>query len=331
MSRISEAIKYADLIIRKLVAVKPGEEVLIVVDTQTDPEMYHALAGATSAVGADWTIAMQTSRPVEESGKVNKAVIKAIEGVDVCIFATRTCLPYGLKLPPEISTKIRTVWMVMRGLDNMVSGGATADYDAMQKVIKKLQKVLESGSEIRLTTELGTDLTFSKEEEGHSVKTESGFATEPGSFTAFSEGEVYLAPDTGSAEGVVIVDGPIAHIGPLPKPIKLIVKKGHIVKVEGKSAQAHEFRRLITTIENADQIGEFAIGTNPKCIRRGDFEEDKKALGNIHLAYGAFLRGCVTEEEREKYASPIHGDIVVFDAKVELDGKTILKNGKLYI
>lgn len=52
-AQVVNAVKSADLIITKLLAVKPGEEVVLIADTETDLSMAHALAGVAESVGAD--------------------------------------------------------------------------------------------------------------------------------------------------------------------------------------------------------------------------------------------------------------------------------------
>lgn len=62
MSQIIEASVQADRIIKQLMEVKPGEEVIIVCDTATDMRMAYALAGAVQSVGAEYVICMTPSR-----------------------------------------------------------------------------------------------------------------------------------------------------------------------------------------------------------------------------------------------------------------------------
>ena len=58
-SKIASVGRWADLLTRKLWAVKPGEQVLIVADTGTEPELIYSLASAVGAVGGQFTIAIQ--------------------------------------------------------------------------------------------------------------------------------------------------------------------------------------------------------------------------------------------------------------------------------
>jgi leucyl aminopeptidase (aminopeptidase T) len=155
------------------------------------------------------------------------------------------------------------------------------------------------------------------------VFVECGFALEAGAEAAFSDGEVSQMPQVNTAEGIIVVDGPIAHIGQPASPISLKVEGGRVVSVSGESPQADELRHIIETIKNADNIAEVGIGLNPACRRNGDFEEEKKARGNVHIAIGdnIFYGGDVR--------SPVHMDMVIYQPTVIMDGQKVVDQGRL--
>jgi leucyl aminopeptidase (aminopeptidase T) len=207
----------------------------------------------------------------------------------------------------------------MRNLDNFTEGGARADYEALYDEGKRLANIWRAAKKIRLTTPAGTDL--SAPIAGEEVIIECGFATEPGLEAAFSDGEVSQMPREKLAEGVLVVDGPIAHIGVPDSPIRLDIERGRVTSVEGDSRQAVELRQIITTIYHADNIAEIGIGLNPKSRQNGDFEEEKKGRGNVHVAIGdnVFYGGTIN--------SPVHMDMVLYRPTVWLDERMIVDNG----
>ena len=75
--------------------------------------------------------------------------------------------------------------------------------------------------------------------------------------------------------------------------------------------------------ENGRTIAELGIGTNPGATITGVILEDEKAEGTVHFAFGTNTgigganRACV------------HIDGLVREAMVELDGRPILRNGRL--
>jgi alkanesulfonate monooxygenase SsuD/methylene tetrahydromethanopterin reductase-like flavin-dependent oxidoreductase (luciferase family) len=62
-NKIVDAIKSADMIVRELLAVQPGEEVVLVGDPDTDIEMMQALAGVVQSVGAEYNLVIMPTRP----------------------------------------------------------------------------------------------------------------------------------------------------------------------------------------------------------------------------------------------------------------------------
>jgi leucyl aminopeptidase (aminopeptidase T) len=326
-NRIIDAIKSADLIVRKLLAIQPGEEIVLVGDPETDMEMLHALAGVIQSVGAEYTIAIMPTRPAEESLQMTKFIDKGLEAADVIIGMTAAsgaaCYSHIIgKLRKK--TGLRQYSMVLRDLDIWTKGGATADYGELLKVGEKLREVWARGKEIYLSSPKGTDL---KAKLGQSPPfVEAGFATGPGDEAAFSDGEVSLGPNEGTAEGVVVIDGPIAHIGQPAMPLHLTFKKGKLVNISGDEMAARQLRDIVNWVRDADNFAEVGIGINPNCLQKGEFEEEKKRLGNVHIAIGRNTGGY-----GGTVAAQIHMDMVFRDGTVKTDKDTLLKDGKLAI
>ena len=323
-SRSIDVTRSADLIIRRLLAVKPGEQVAIVCDPHTEMSMAYALAGVVQGVGAEFTILMMPTRQTDRMNDLTPIIENGLRAADCMIGLT------GASGAPTYSAavknlynakKLRTISMVMRNLDNFTSGGALADYDALHDEGKRLEALWEKKEHIHITSSAGTDLKAPIA--GEKVFVECGFALEAGTEAAFSDGEVSQMPQVNTAVGMIVVDGPIAHIGQPASPITLKVEGGRVVSVSGESPQADELRHIIETIKNADNIAEVGIGLNPACRRNGDFEEEKKARGNVHIAIGdnIFYGGDVR--------SPVHMDMVIYQPTVIMDGQMVVDQGRL--
>lgn len=322
--RSVDANRSADLIIRRLLAVKPGEQVALICDPHSAMEMVYALAGVIEVVGAEYTILMQPTRTTERKNELTPIIEKGLEGADVMIGLTGSC---GASTYSHVvkrlydEKRLRSSSMVMRTLENFTEGGARADYDALYAEGQQLAAVWKQASHIHLTSAAGTDLRAPIT--GEKVIIECGFAVEPGLEAAFSDGEVSQMPRVNASEGVLVVDGPIAHIGQPDSPITMRVEKGRVVSVSGDCRQADELRHIIATIKDAANIAEIGIGLNDACRRNGDFEEEKKGRGNVHVAIGdnVFYGGDVR--------SPVHMDMVIYRPTVRLDDRTIVDAGQV--
>ena len=272
-NRVIDAIKSADLIVRKLLAIKPGEEIVLVGDPETDMEMLHALAGVIQSVGAEYTIAIMPTRPAEQSLQMTKFIDKGLEAADVIIGMTAAsgAACYSLVIGKlRKKTGLRQYSMVLRDLDIWTKGGATADYEDLLKVGERLREVWARGKEIYLSSPKGTDLKAKLGQAPPFI--EAGWATGPGDESAFSDGEVSLGPNEGTAEGVVVIDGPIAHIGQPAMPLHLTFKKGKLVTISGDEMAARQLRDIVARVKDADNFAEVGIGINPNCLQKGKFE-----------------------------------------------------------
>jgi leucyl aminopeptidase (aminopeptidase T) len=326
-NRVIDAIKTADMIVRELLAIQPGEEIVLVADPETDMEMVQAISGISQAVGAECTIALMPSRPVEESLKMTRFIDQGLEAADVMIGMTKASgaacwSPTVSRLRREKG--LRFLSMVLRDLDIWTKGGATANYHEILAAGKRLQAAWSKGKEIHLTSKKGTDLKAKIH--GAPPFIEAGFATQPGSTAAFSDGEVSQGPVEGTAEGVVVVDGPIAHVGQPATPIRLKVREGKVVRIEGDEKGARRLLDIVENVKDADNFAEIGIGLNPKCRQNGEFEEEKKRLGNVHVAVGRNTGGY-----GGTIACMVHLDLVVYEATVKTDKDILLQDGKICV
>ena len=312
----------ARLVGRELLAIRPGENVAIVVDDHSAMEMVRALADVAGSVGAECAILHQPSRPPERKNELSPMVEAAFERTDVLISLTGSggAPAYATRVKELLTEKrIRTMSMVMRELSNFTSGGALADYRALYAEGQALASIWAAGRTMRITTEAGTDIAASIGSD--TVVVECGYATEPGKNAAFSDGEVSSRPLEGKAEGVIAIDGPGTGIARPATPVRVEVRGGRAVSVSGEGPEAAHLRHILETVPDADNIAEFGIGLNGACLRNGSFQEEKKARGNVHIAFGDNIYYGGTVRCR------VHLDMVIYRPTVRLDDRVLVENG----
>ncbi len=80
---------------------------------------------------------------------------------------------------------------------------------------------------------------------------------------------------------------------------------------------------MIEKVENSSNLAEFGIGLNPLSRRNGDFQEEKKARGNVHAALGdnIFYGGDIE--------SAVHIDMVMYRPTVVFDERVIVADGEI--
>ncbi len=311
----------AHLIIGELLAVKPGEQVAIVLDRSSEMEMADVLADATMEAGAEYTFLTMPDWDTDKKNHLTPVVQRGIEGADVIIGLTRASgAPTYAEAVKRLfdAKRLRGMSMVMRSMANFTEGGALADYAALKAEGDRLAALWRTASRIRLTTPAGTELEA--DISGEDVIVECGYATEPGQEAAFSDGEVSQMPREGTARGRIVVDGPVAHLTG-GDAYEIEVSHGSVTGVLGDGHRASALRAILAETPNADNIAEIGIGLNGSCRRNGDFEEEKKARGLVHVALGdnVFYGGTVR--------CAVHMDQVLYAPSVWLDDRLVVDGG----
>lgn len=322
-----DLVAVAQRLVRVHLGVGPGEEVLLVADPESEMGMAYALAGAVQAAGAEYTLAVMPSRLESRATELTRVLECGLTGADVLVGLTRSsgAPTYARPVAEALqSGRLRALSMVMRPLENWTRGAATADYEALDALGRRSAAVWAAADELRVTSRAGTDFRAGVTKEpvmGQVVIVECGIARDAGREAAFSDGEMSQRPREGSAEGQLVVDGPMARVG-AGDPIELEVERGRVMRVRGGD-RARRLEQLLDTVPGLDHVAEIGIGVNAAALRNGDFEEEKKAEGNVHVALGddVFYGG--------DHACALHLDMVVRTATVTLDGRPFVTGGRL--
>ena len=122
----------------------------------------------------------------------------------------------------------------------LASEALQADFRALSEPADRIAEVLTAGHEIKMSTALGTSLVC--DISGRTANSAPGWCDGPGTMASPPDAEVNIAPLEEGSNGVIVVDGsiPCKELGLLMSPVKLGVKDGKIVSVEGSNAQELE-------------------------------------------------------------------------------------------
>jgi len=190
-----------------------------------------------------------------------------------------------------------------------------------KKIQRKQQKTvdyLNKASEIRVVGE-DTDLTFSVK--GRKWVNCCGLKNMP-------DGEVFTGPIENSTNGTIRFTYPGIYYGKEVEDIRLTFKNGKVVKAS--AAKGEDLLKELLKVENADRLGETAIGTNYGITRfTKDMLFDEKMGGTIHMALGEAI-----PESGGVNQSPVHWDILKDMKKggeIYADKELFYKNGKFLI
>ena len=313
-------MRTAQRIILHAARIQPGENVCIVADTSTF-SIAKVLAEASYAAGAETVLTIMTPREMH-GNEPPRVVASAMLGAEVILAPTTYAITHTRARLEASKRGARTV--ILRGIDedSMIHGAMLADYEEVFATSNRLATRLGQAKMIKLATDSGTDVIFSVE--GRKGLALGGMATEPGTFTSLPSGEAAIAPLEGKTQGHIIIDFAMDGIGLLAEPIRLEVREGRVLSIEG-GKEAQQLKKLLEGDENAFNIAEFAIGTNPKSRMKGNMAEDKILRGCVHIAVGD------NHTIGGRLESKVHLDGVILNPTVEIDGYLIVNKGKLLL
>lgn len=310
-------------LLRTCANARPGEQVLIVTDSATDPDIASTIMAAASRLHIEAsTVTMKTrSLPGDEPPPT---VVAAMLSANVIICPTSRTLYHTNARTAACAKGARFISMAGATMSVLASSGMFANFPAQRKIMNKLANRLTRAKRIRVTNPAGTDLEFNvRGRRGHGV---SGTATRPGEATGVPDIEAYIAPLEDDTNGVLFVDGSTSVTGVVKQPIELRIQHGIVRRISG----GPDARRLNLLLREARsrssfRVGEFGIGLNPLARIRGSIIEDEGKLGTVHVALGDNIR------LGGRNRAPTHIDLVLRNPHVQFDGITILRRNQLKV
>ncbi len=241
---------------------------------------------------------------------------------DIIFDGTRRWL--GTEIPtPGQARALGCDWPI---LHNQFWKAMQADYNVIRQNALGVARLVEKGTTLRITGHGGkTDLLL--ETGGRPVEKDFGIFDREGTqlYLNMPSGEICFAPPEESANGRAFIELAYRQGQPI-RNLELEFNRG-LVRARRASQGLELFNETIARGGgDAARLGEFGLGLNPAIEKvTGFLLLDEKLLGTIHLALGENRPlGGINN-------SALHWDLVVQQATVELDGRVIMKDGKLFI
>ncbi len=321
MKKLTKLDTASIIAVRDCMAVKKNEKVLIITD-EIKREIGYSLFENTKRLGHK---ALLLEMP---SGKINgeeppAEVAEMMGKFDVVLIPTAKSVTHTDARRKASAKGVRVATFPGITREIMIRG-MNADYNAISKRSLKLKKIMEKAKHVKITAPAGTDIEF--DITGRTAIASKGLYHKKGESGNLPTGETFNAPVEGSANGLFVVDGSFAGLGLIGNVnIRVEVKDGFATKITGGNAAKKLNAMLDKVGKNARNIAEFGIGTNDSARLSGILLEDEKVMGTVHLALGnnVTMGGSVNV--------PIHVDGVIKKPTVYLDGKLLMKDGKLLI
>jgi leucyl aminopeptidase (aminopeptidase T) len=300
-------------IVDRCLAIKAGEDVLVVVDPATR-SIGEALRERAAQAGADAVLAVMDERATDGTDPA-RPIAAALSACDVFIAPTSRSLSHtpARKRASESGARGATLPGVTA---DMLARVMAVDFDLMAERSHRVAELLTEADEAHLTCPQGSD--FIIDLSGRSGIADDGALTNPGAFGNLPAGEGFVAPLNGVG---TIVAASLAPLGLSEEPARLTVENGRLVAAQ--DGLGPEYLELLRAHgEPGTNLAELGIGTNDRARLTGNVLEDEKILGTVHVAFGASagIGGTVSV--------PIHLDVVVLDASLSIGSTTVLDAGR---
>jgi len=317
---MSDLYKAAQVVMKDCMGVRPGEKVVVVADT---PLQHLGQIMFEAAVNAQAEAQLLIMTPRASNGQEPPApVAGALLEADVALLVTSKSLSHTRARKDANNKGVRIA--SLPGLTaEVMARTLSSGYESIAAQCVLYAERLSRGNNVTVTTELGTNLTFSIA--NRQGVADTGLLREPGMFGNLPAGEAYIAPVEGTAQGTLVIDGSMAAIGLIGEPIVIRVENGLAVEISG-GKEAEKLNQLMEKHgPKARNIAELGIGLNPQALLTGVVIEDEKVQGSIHIALGdnSTFGGTVEVDS--------HLDGVITNPTVTIDGEQIIKQGKLLL
>lgn len=310
-------------VLDRCLAVRAGEEVVLLTDDGTDHQVVAALVDGIESRGAAAVVSRMPmpSLPGSEPPRTIAAAMRQAGAV-----IELTSLFIGSSSARREATKAGVRYLAMPGvrLETFRDDGPLAvDFDSIRADAERVGSAWGEASTFRLTTPAGTDLRGSVQ--GRPGRVLHGVARDDGDYMAPPDIEAGTAPVEASSDGTVVIDADLLFMGqgPLPSPVVLHFTEGELIHVEGE-----ESGRLHQMLERCDDdrmsnLAEVSMAFNPSGRVCGVAMETESARGTAHIALGNSIAygGSVD--------AIAHLDCVMLDATLELDGRPVMVAGEI--
>jgi leucyl aminopeptidase (aminopeptidase T) len=248
-----------------------------------------------------------------EKGHTDKSREKKIRGA---------YLAQGMVTPE----RARTYGINFQRWKRMTDSATAIRYDDMSILGRRVTSNLERAREVRVRSRIGTDLRFSIL--GRQAQINDGIIDDDdvrrgALFTTLPTGSVTVSVAEESASGKISFDLPIPQIGKLIHGLQWVFEKGRVTTVNAEK-NLDSFKPIFERGHgDKDKIASLTIGLNPR-VRTG-FLNDSLSKGAVSIGIGSSL------DIGGKNDSDYGFQGTLSQATVELDGRTIVENGRIVV
>lgn len=327
----------------ELCKVGPGQKLAVLSEGSMRADYAQAFLAAAVQLGASAfhmnVPSMASFSHDQMSGKVgktalenNRPAIEALKQVDILIDLMGLLFSQEQN---ELTAAGVRVLLVVEPINVLKQMFPTKD---QRRRVEFAGDLLRNSKELRFTSPFGTDIRYGLQQ--YPVLTEYGYTDEPGRWDHWPSGFLLTQGNDNEIDGtVVLMPGDImaAFRRYVQSPIKMTVKKGKVVDIEGDGMDAPLMRSYMESFndDRAYAVSHIGWGLNENAnwhhtaqSRENDFEIGMHGLafyGNVLFSLGPNTEVGGTND------TACHMDMPMRNCSLFLDGKTIVDNGRIVV
>jgi hypothetical protein len=298
--------------------LKPGEQVLVVVDEPLAVEGAQLAAAVKDADGEPRLELWTGERPMTSAPP---DVLDGARTADLSLFLSQAPRAEEAAARFQLLSALREHGgrqIFMGFVDGeLLSGELSEPVPDLAAPALSLIGALDGCKTVRIRGEAGTDLTLKV---GGRPWLTDATDLEAGEAANYPGGEIFVAPHRDGADGVLVVDLTVPYTvdGLVDEPVTLQFEGGRVTSIAGGRA-AEMLRDLVEKAgDGANVIAELGIGLNHALRPRGHVMLDEKAGGTAHVAIGNNTGSYGGDNQ-----AMIHVDCVFSGPELEADGRPI--------
>lgn len=270
------------------------------------------------------------SRVKHTSLSGNQAAIKALKTADIVI--DHIGLLWSAE-QTELQTAGVRILMCRESAENIVRMFPTPE---LRTRVETAAKLLGSVREMRITSPAGTDIVYRLGQ--YPILTQYGYTDEPGRWDNLPGGFLYTGGNDDEVEGVVVLapgDILLLFRRYLTSPIRLIVERGRVSRIEGEHTDAELLRDYMARFNDPRAYAVSHIGwgmdekarwnflaTSPLASRSGG-ADGRAFYGNVLFSTGP------NSELGGRNDTSCHLDLPLRGCDLTLDGQRIIEKGTI--
>lgn len=226
----SKMQKGADIVIHRWCQLKRGEKLLIITDHSHLRESA-ALQKSAEIIGA-FVVTIVIPENCTQAGTLFDSMLEFLLSNDVIIGATNYSLITTRAVREVLTHGSRYLSLPLstnNGRSMLAFDFMGMDPEEARRCSANMIHYLNESDTVRITTPLGTNLTFGKK--GRNAVLFHGMASHPGQVGS-SSFEVYIGIEETKTNGHAVLDGSMGYVGRPPEHIQLEFRDGRLVSIE---------------------------------------------------------------------------------------------------